>query len=101
MTVQNKMRPIHPEEILREDFPIPLGMSANALAAALKVPAPRINDIIRERRTVTPDTAMRLARYFGGDALSWLNLQSSYDLKISEAKLLDRIVSEVPQRLAA
>lgn len=95
------MRPIHPGEILREDFLVPLGMSANALAVALKVPAPRINDIIRERRTVTPDTAMRLARYFGGDALSWLNLQSSYDLKVSEAKLQDRIFNEVPQRLAA
>ena len=101
MTVHNKMRPIHPGEILREDFLTPLGMSANALAVTLRVPAPRINDIVRERRSVTPDTAMRLARYFGGDALSWLNLQSSYDLKVSEAKLLARIFSEVPQRLAA
>ena len=101
MTVHNKMRPIHPGEILREDFLIPLGMSANALAVALRVPAPRINDIVRERRAVTPDTAMRLARYFGGDALSWLNLQCSYDLKVTEAKLLDRIFSEVPKRMAA
>lgn len=101
MTAQNKMRPIHPGEILREDFLVPLEMSANALALLLKVPAPRINDIVRERRAVTPDTAMRLARYFGGDALSWLNLQSSYNLKISEMKLRKRILSEVPQRLAA
>jgi addiction module HigA family antidote len=101
MTAQNKMRPIHPGEILREDYLIPLGMSANALAAVLCVPATRINDIVRERRAVSPDTAMRLARYFGGDAQSWLNLQSSYDLKISEMKLYKRILTEVPQRLAA
>lgn len=101
MIAQNRMRPIHPGEILREDFLVPLEMSANALALLLRVPAPRINDIVRERRAVTPDTAMRLARYFGGDALSWLNLQSSYNLKISEMKLRKRILSEVPQRLAA
>ena len=64
------MRPIHPGEILREEFLAPLGMSAHAVALALRVPAPRINDIVRERRGVTPDTAMRLARYFGGDAES-------------------------------
>jgi addiction module HigA family antidote len=101
MTAKNRMRPIHPGEILREDFLAPLEMSANALALLLRVPAPRINDIVRERRAVTPDTAMRLARYFGGDALSWLNLQSSYNLKVSEMKLQKRILSEVPQRLAA
>ena len=101
MTLHNKMRPIHPGEILREDFLVPLGMSANALAVALRVPAPRIYDIVRERRAITPDTAMRLARYFGGDALSWLNLQSCHDLKVTEAKQLDKIFSEVPQRLAA
>ena len=60
----NKMRPVHPGEILREEYLAPLGMSAHALAMALHVPAPRINDIVRERRTVTPDTALRLARYF-------------------------------------
>ena len=65
---KNGMRPIHPGEILREDFLKPLGMSANALAKALNVPAPRINDIVRERRGVSADTAMRLARYFGGSA---------------------------------
>ena len=59
--------------MLREDYLVPLGMSANALANALNVPAPRINDVVRERRGVSADTAMRLARYFGGDARSWLN----------------------------
>ena len=64
-TPKNGMRPIHPGEILREEYLVPLGMSAHALAIALRVPAPRINDIVRERRGITPDTALRLARYFG------------------------------------
>lgn len=68
MTIVNGMHPIHPGEILREEFMIPLGLSARALAMALRVPAPRINDIVRERRTVTADTALRLARYFGTSA---------------------------------
>lgn len=75
------MRPIHPGEILREDYLIPLGMSANALAIALRVPAPRINDIVRERRSITADTAVRLARYFDSSPEFWLNLQTAYDLK--------------------
>jgi addiction module HigA family antidote len=93
--VKNGMRPIHPGEILREDFLKPLGMSAHALAVALRVPAPRVNDIVRERRSVTPDTAMRLARYFGGNAQSWMNLQVAYDLhtaEIAEGKAIEREV---------
>ncbi len=78
------MRPVHPGEILREDFLVPLGLNANALSKALRVPAPRINDIVRERHGVSADTAMRLARYFGGDARSWLNLQTAYDLRLAE-----------------
>lgn len=89
------MRPVHPGEVLREDFLVPLGMSANALAKALNVPAPRINDIIRERRGVSADTAMRLARYFGGDARSWLNLQAAYDLRVAEIENAKRIEKEV------
>lgn len=77
----NRMRPVHPGEILREDFLAPLDMSANALAMALGVPATRIHEIVKERRSITADTAERLARYFGGDALSWLSLQAMYDLK--------------------
>ena len=77
----NKMRPVHPGEILREDFLVPLGMSAHALAMALRVPATRIHEIVNERRGISPDTAERLARYFGGDAASWLNLQATWDLK--------------------
>jgi addiction module HigA family antidote len=93
--VRNGTRPIHRGETLREDFPKPLGMSAHALAMALRVPAPRINDIVRERRSITPDTAMRLARYFGGEAQSWMNLQVAYDLRtaeIAEAKTIEREV---------
>lgn len=79
------MRPIHPGQILREDYLGPLNMSANALAVALRIPTPRINDVVRERRSVSPDTALRLSRFFGGDAQSWLNLQTAHDLKIAEA----------------
>jgi antitoxin HigA-1 len=89
----NRMRPVHPGEILREDFLIPLEMSASALALALNVPATRIHEIIKERRSITPDTAERLARYFGGDAVSWLNLQAQYDLKTLPTKqeIIDRV----------
>ena len=92
---KNGMRPVHPGEVLREDFLLPLGMSANALAKALNVPAPRINDIVRERRGVTADTAMIIARYFGGDARSWLNLQAAYDLRIAEIANARRIEREI------
>jgi addiction module HigA family antidote len=77
----NRMRPVHPGEVLREDFLAPIGLSVNALAVALGVPATRIHEIVKERRSVTADTAVRLAKYFGGDATSWLVLQANYDLK--------------------
>jgi addiction module HigA family antidote len=77
----NRMPPVHPGEILREDYLAPLGMSVNALALALGVPATRIHEIVKERRSITADTAERLARYFGGDAVSWLSLQAMYDVK--------------------
>ena len=98
----NGMRPIHPGEILREDFLKPLQMSANALSKALHVPAGRVNDIVLERRGVTPDTALRLARYFGGDAQSWLNLQQAYDLKVTQKQKAKQIEAEIePLALAA
>ena len=75
------MRPVHPGEVLREDYLAPLGLSVNALANALGVPATRIHEIVKERRAVTADTAARLARHFGGDAASWLVMQANYDLK--------------------
>ena len=101
MNIRNNMRPIHPGEILRDEYLIPLGMSAHALALELKVPAPRINDIVRERRAVTPDTALRLARYFVTTPEFWLNLQTAYDLKITQLERGPRIDKEVHSRNAA
>lgn len=92
---KNGMRPVHPGEVLREDFLVPLEMSVNALAKALNVPTPRINDVVRERRGVSADTAMRLARYFGGDARSWLNLQAAHDLRVAEIANGKRIEREI------
>lgn len=97
---KNRMRPVHPGEVLREEFLIPLGMSVNALAKALGVPTPRINDVVRERRGVSADTAMRLARYFGGDARSWMNLQCEYDLRVAEIAHAKRIAKEIAPRAA-
>jgi addiction module HigA family antidote len=77
----NGMRPVHPGEILREEYLEPLGMSANALANALHLTAARVNDIVRERRGVTPDTALRLSRYFGTTPEFWMNLQMMYELR--------------------
>ena len=95
----NRMRPVHPGEILREDFLVPLGLSVNALAMALGVPATRIHEIVKERRSVTADTAERLARYFGGDAASWLALQAAYDLKTLPTR--EEIKKRVEPRKAA
>ena len=95
MTIRNGMRPVHPGEVLREDFLQPAGLTANALAKRLRVPAPRINDVVRERRGVSADTAMRLARYFGGDARSWLNLQAIYDLRLAEIANARKIEREI------
>ena len=81
---KNGMRPIHPGEVLREDYLKPMDMSANALAKQLHVPASRINDIVLERRGITADTALRLSRFFGTDPQSWLNLQTAYDLRVAE-----------------
>ncbi len=101
MKPTNKMRPVHPGEVLREEFLTPLGMSAHALALELRVPAPRINEIVRERRSVMPETALRLARYFGTTAQFWLNLQTSYNLKITERRVGSKIAKEVHARLGA
>lgn len=84
--IKNGMRPIHPGEVLREDFLGPLDMSANALANHLGVTPARINEIVREKRGITADTALRLAKYFGGSAQFWLNLQSTYELRLIESQ---------------
>lgn len=89
------MRPVHPGEVLREEYLIPAGISVNALSMALRVPASRLHEIIKERRSITADTALRLARYFGTDAQSWMNLQTNYDLKIVEREKGSLIEHEV------
>ena len=97
----NRMRPVHPGEILREDYLAPLQLSVNALAVALGVPATRIHEIVKERRAVTADTAARLAKHFGGDAASWLIMQANYDLKtLPTLNDIERQVA-VRQQLAA
>jgi antitoxin HigA-1 len=84
MTMSKKLPPIHPGEHLREDFMIPLGLSSNALARALNVTPARINEIVRERRGISADTALRLARYFNMSHQFWLNLQSNFDVQCAE-----------------
>ena len=85
--IVNGMRPIHPGEVLREEFLLPMGLSANALAIAVQVPAPRINDVAREKRGVSADTALRLARYLGTSVEFWMGLQADYDLKIGAREI--------------
>ena len=98
----NNMRPIHPGEILREEFLLPLGMTAHALAMAIRVPAPRIHDIVREKRSISPETALRLARYFGTTPEFWMNLQSAFDLRTARLRTMDAIEREVrPRDVAA
>jgi addiction module HigA family antidote len=82
--MSKKLKPIHPGEILREEYMVPFGLSSNALARALNVTAARINEIARERRGISADTALRLARYFNTDVQSWLNLQTNYELQCAE-----------------
>jgi len=89
-----------PGELLREEFMKPLGLSGNGLARQLKVPANRINDIVRDRREISADTALRLARYFGTTARFWLNAQSAYVLSKAEAESGDKIASQVHPRAA-
>lgn len=93
--VNNEMRPIHPGEILREEYLLPLEMSVNSLAHQLRVPATRLHEIVKERRAITADTAIRLAQYFGGDAQSWLNLQAAYDLRQAEIMNAAEIREEI------
>ena len=97
---KNAMRPVHPGEVLRQDYLIPLSMSANALSIALKVPASLINDIALERRGITVDTAMRIVRYFGGDVQSWINLQTAYEIKVAEKLFAKKVFADV-QPMAA
>lgn len=92
------MPPMHPGEILREEFMAPFGLSANAVAIALRVPATRILEIVNERRGITADTALRLGLYFKTSAELWMNLQQSYELALAQDELLPMIVREVRPR---
>jgi len=92
---EKRLAPIHPGEILREDFLVPLGLSMNKLSLDLRVPVTRIAEIVHERRGITPDTALRLARYFNTSARFWLNVQAAYDLEVAEEELAQSIEREV------
>jgi addiction module HigA family antidote len=91
---------MHPGEILREEFMVPKGISANALAIALRVPATRISQIVNERRGITADTAYRLATYFGTSADLWMNLQTTYELSLLQHTTLNTIRREVQRQVA-
>jgi antitoxin HigA-1 len=96
----NKLTPIHPGEILREEFMKPRGLSQNALARALNVPPRRINEIVLEKRGITADTALRLARYFGTSAEMWAGLQADYDLRLvrhEKARTIEREVEPLTE----
>ena len=92
-TYGERLLPVHPGEMLREEFLVPMGLSANALALAIRVPVTRVSEIVNERRGITADTALRLARYFRMTPEFWMNLQSHYDLEMArEAK--DQMIRE-------
>ena len=93
-----RLPPLHPGEILREEFLIPMELSANRLAMDLRVPVTRISEIVHERRGITADTALRLGRYFNTSARFWLNLQAAYDLEEAEDRFLSAIKQQVRQR---
>ena len=98
MEHEERLPPVHPGEVLLEDFMKPLGLSQYQLAKDIHVPALRISQIVRGKRAVTADTALRLARYFDTSANVWMRLQARYDLEVAEAKLSDRIAREVTAR---
>ena len=92
---KRELPPVHPGEILLEEFMKPLNLSANKLAHSLCIPTNRITSILKGTRSVTADTSLRLCRYFGIEAQFWLNLQSSYDLEVAEEEVQDEIFSTV------
>lgn len=100
MSAHNKMRAIHPGEVLREEFLVPLDMTPHALAVRLRVTPSRINEIVREERPVTIETAVRLARFFGTTPEFWMNLQQAYDLKTLPKPLLKEVERDITPRLA-
>jgi antitoxin HigA-1 len=91
----DKLKPVHPGEILLEEFLMPMNLSQNQMALALRVPARRINEIVHGKRRITADTALRLARYFDMSPRFWLGLQMDYDLDVAEDEIGDRLSQEV------
>jgi addiction module HigA family antidote len=97
---ERRVAPVHPGEILLEDFLKPMEISQYGLAKALSVPTQRIHDLVHGRRALTADTALRLARYFGMEAQFWMNLQARYDLDVAADTLAERLDQEVRPRVA-
>lgn len=93
--MKRDLPPVHPGEILLEDFLTPMGITRYRLAKEIGVPQRRIDEICAAKRAITADTALRLARYFGTDAQSWMNLQAGYDLEVAAIALAERIEREV------
>src|SRR6202162_5846642 len=90
-----KLKPVHPGEILLEEFMKPLGLSMNRMALDLRVPVTRIADIVNERRGITADTALRFARYFKNFPAFWMNLQTRYDLEVAEDEIAAKVARDV------
>jgi addiction module HigA family antidote len=90
-----KLKPVHPGEILREEFMARLGLSMNKVAMALRVPVTRIADIVNERRSITADTALRFARYFNNSPTFWMNLQTRYDLEVAVDEIAAKVARDV------
>ena len=93
--MDEKLSPIHPGEILMDEFLKPMNISQYKLAKDINVPPRRINEIVHGLRAITPDTALRLSRYFGMSERFWINLQTSYDLEVEKDRLQDRLEKEV------
>jgi addiction module HigA family antidote len=98
--MKRDMTPVHPGEILWEDFLKPMGITQYRLAKSIGVPQRRIGEIVAGKRAITADTALRLAIFFGTDAQSWMNLQTHYDLAVTEERLSGRLAKEVTGRAA-
>jgi len=99
---KRSMPPVHPGEILMEDFLKPMGITQYRLAKSIGVPQRRIGEIVAGKRSITADTALRLARFFGTDSQSWMNLQAHYDLEVANDKIGEKIMKDVrPYEVAA
>lgn len=100
MTTTDKLAPIHPGEVLLEDFIEGFGITQNKLAVSIGVPPRRINEIVHGKRAITADTALRLSKFFGTTAQFWLNLQSQHDLDLAEDRVADQIQAITPLKVA-